>query len=102
MIARVSSVVVPLVALGLVVGLSVDAAQRRQARSPAVTNAVGRVLPSPDLAISPGARHLRNPSTEEPWAAFSDGPAVRDSEPSGGMIAAPVDAYVDHARRTKR
>lgn len=102
MISRALAVGLPLFAVALVLSISVDASRRRAARSTTALRTVGRVLPAPDLAISPGARHLRHPSTEEPWAAFSDGPTERDSEPSGGMIAAPAGAYLDHANRTRR
>jgi hypothetical protein len=62
---------------------------RRAAEQPAIDLVVRR-LPSGDLALSGGARWLRHPSTEEPWAAFADGPATPDPDPAGGMMAPPV------------
>ncbi len=100
--ARALSLCLPIAALAVIVALPLDAARRRAARSGELAVTVGRVLPSPDLAIAPGARHLRHPAHEEPWAAFSDGPATRDVDPSGGMLAAPAAAYVEHAARSGR
>ncbi|MCC6645350.1 MAG: hypothetical protein IT374_07260 [Polyangiaceae bacterium] len=102
MTRRALSVCLPVVALAVLVALPLDAARRRTARSWALTRAMGGVVPSPDLAVSPGARHLRHPSSEEPWAAFTDGPATRDAAPSGGMLAAPAAAYREHAARSAR
>lgn len=102
MSARAISLSLPIVSLALVVGVSLDAGRLRARRDAAQVREVGRVLPAPDLALSPGARHLRHPTAEEPWAAFADGPATRDSEPSGGMLAAPAAAYVEHAGRSAR
>jgi len=54
-------------------------------------------LPSADLAISATSRWLRAPSLEEPGAAFADGPASRDSDPAGGAIAPPTEAWAHEA-----
>lgn len=100
--ARVLSLCLPVAALAVIVALPLDAARRRAVRSEDRVRAVGRALPAPDLAVAPGARHLRHPSHEEPWAAFADGPATRDADPSGGMLAAPAAAYREHAARSAR
>ncbi len=81
-----------LLALPLVFGwICFDARSRREARvrdEQAIT-AVARRLPSSDLALSGGARWLRNPSLEEPGAAFADGPALPDPDPAGGVMSPP-------------
>lgn len=87
----------------VVVGLSLDArARRAEARreDPAVA-AVARRLPSSDLALSGGARWLRMPSLEEPFAAFADGPALPDPDPAGGAMAPPEEVWRAEARRAK-
>ena len=80
--------------------VAADAARRRRARAreePAVL-AVAARLPSPDLALSGGARWLRVPSLEEPSAPFDLGPAMLDPDPAGGLIAPPTEAWVQQAR----
>lgn len=88
--------VVALVSLPTVVGvIALDASARRRARAeeePRVHAVLAR-LPSSDLALSGGARWLRNLSTEEPWAAFSDGPAFPDPDPAGGVVAPPIEVW---------
>jgi hypothetical protein len=77
-----------------------DAARRRRARAreePAVL-AVAARLPSPDLALSGGARWLRVPSLEESSAPFDLGPAMLDPDPAGGLIAPPTAVWVHEAR----
>ncbi len=84
----------------IVVGLSLDAAARRHARdaeAPRLARALVR-LPTSDLALSGGARWLRSLSTEEPWAAFSDGPAIPDPDPAGGVVAPPVEVWATHVQ----
>jgi hypothetical protein len=76
-----------------VAALSLDAAHRRTLRAGELA-ASGLVpvvsrLPGSDLALSGGARWLRFPSLEEPGAAFSEGPAVADADPAGGLISPP-------------
>jgi hypothetical protein len=56
-------------------------------------------LPWGDLSLAGGGRHLRFPSLEEPWAAFTDAPAMLDADPAGGAIAPPRDVWTAHARR---
>jgi hypothetical protein len=81
-----------LLAIPLVFGwICFDARSRRAERAAdeqAIT-AVARRLPSSDLALSGGARWLRNPSLEEPGAAFADGPALPDPDPAGGVMSPP-------------
>jgi hypothetical protein len=80
--------------------VAADAARRRSARAreqPAVL-AVAARLPSPDLALSGGARWLRVPSLEEPSAPFDLGPAMLDPDPAGGLIAPPTAVWVQEAR----
>ncbi len=82
----------PIVVIG---ALSIDARARREARrkeEPAIGLVAAR-LPVSDLALSGGARWLRAPSVEEPWAAFADGPALPDPDPAGGAMAPPIDAW---------
>ncbi len=92
--------VLPLV----LVALSLDAAHRRSVRATEIASAalpavIGR-LPGSDLALSGGARWLRFPSLEEPGAAFSEGPAVADADPAGGMISPPREVWAVEATST--
>ncbi len=77
----------------VVVALSLDAAHRRGGRASELAASgllpVVSHLPGSDPAVSGGARWLRFPSLEEPGAAFSEGPAVADADPAGGMISPP-------------
>ena len=90
--------VLPLVLLVL----SLDAAHRRRGRAreleadgllPVVAH-----LPGSDLALSGGARWLRFPSLEEPGAAFSEGQALPDTDPAGGMISPPRELFTAVSR----
>jgi hypothetical protein len=89
--------VLPLVVLTL----SLDAAHRRSTRARELTTSglapVVSHLPGSDLALSGGARWLRFPSLEEPGAAFSEGPAVADADPAGGMISPPRAVWTAEA-----
>ena len=81
-----------LLAIPLVLGwICFDARSRRtdRAADEKAISAVARRLPSSDLALSGGARWLRNPSLEEPAAAFADGPALPDPDPAGGVMSPP-------------
>ena len=96
--------VVLLAALPLVVvALSLDAAHRREVRARELAASgllpVVGLLPGSDLALSGGARWLRFPSLEEPGAAFSEGPAVADADPAGGMISPPRAVWTAEASR---
>jgi hypothetical protein len=87
----------PLVVIAL---LTVDARTRRAGRAndaPALAALAAR-LPTSDLALSGGARWLRNPSLEEPGAAFADGPALPDPDPAGGSMAPPVEVWSTGSR----
>ena len=81
----------------VLVTLTVDAGHRRSVRAreseASGLLAVIERLPGSDLALSGGARWLRFPSLEEPGAAFSEGPAVADADPAGGMISPPRAAW---------
>lgn len=84
----------------VIAGLAFDARSRRaasRADDAAVENVARRLVTS-DLALSGGARWLRAPSLEEPFAAFADGPASPDPDPAGGAMAPPsaVWAEVQH------
>ncbi len=78
-----------------VAAISLDASARRRARArdqPAI-DAIARIVPSSDLALSGGARWLRSPSMEEPGAAFQDAPAIADPDPAGGAMAPPIAVW---------
>lgn len=101
--ARVAALLLvsPLV---VVAGLGIDAARRQRAAAasdPAVRTIATR-LASPDLALSGGSRWLRSLSLEEPWAAFSDGPAFPDPDPAGAAVAPPVEVWTVPARRSSK
>ena len=88
-------------AIGVPVGMTLDAARKRESRArelPAI-QAVCAKLPSGSLALSGGARWLRSPATEEPTAAFSDAPASLDADPAGGLLAPPKDIWSEQQRR---
>lgn len=90
-----------LVLPGVLALLALDARAKRAARAaeqPAIT-AVAARLPSNGLALSGGARWLRNPGLEEPGAAFADGIAVPDPDPAGGAMAPPRAAWLEERRR---
>jgi len=81
----------------MLVGVAADAERLRRAeasRRPALM-AVAARLPSPDLALSGGARWLRVPSLEEPSAPFDLGPAMLDPDPAGGLIAPPIEVWIE-------
>lgn len=82
-------------AFALVVACGVHARRARAASravSPGIA-AVARVLPSPDVAFTGGARWLRSPTVEEPAAAQQDGIAFPDPEPGSGAMTAPRKAW---------
>ena len=84
----------------VIAGIGYDAHARRIAKdasAPAI-DALARRLPSSDLALSGGARWLRNVSLEEPGAAFADGPASPDPDPAGGAMAPPVAVWSAETR----
>ena len=92
------AVAVAFVLVAFVIG---DAAVRRRlrGRDGDALRAVGRLLPSSDLALSGGARWLRAPSMEEPGAAFADAPALPDPDPAGGIMAPPRSVWAEEVRR---
>ena len=53
-----------------------------------------------DLAVSSSSRWLRHPSVSEPGAAFSDAPAMFDTDPAGAAVPLPRTLYRG-ASRTK-
>jgi hypothetical protein len=81
----------------LLAGVSLDASRRRRAFAgeDAVVLAVAARMPSSDLALSGGARWLRNPSLVEPSAPFDLGPAMLDPDPAGGLVAPPRGVWRD-------
>jgi hypothetical protein len=89
-------VVSPVLVIG---GLGYDAHARRAAKEgdAAAISTLARRLPTSDLALSGGARWLRNVSLEEPGAAFADGPASPDPDPAGGAMAPPVEVWTASA-----
>ncbi|MFO0675062.1 MAG: hypothetical protein U0169_00880 [Polyangiaceae bacterium] len=92
---------VVLVVLGAALVVVVGHASRRRAERSehaAAIRAVVARLPSGDLALSGGARWLRNPSLEEPGAAFADSPAIPDPDPAGGTMAPPRAVWAAEAR----
>jgi hypothetical protein len=88
-------------ALPVVIGaiaLDARATRRAHAADDAAIAAVAARLPSSDLALSGGARWLRNPSLVEPGAAFADGPGLPDPDPAGGAMSPPLGAWPEGAR----
>lgn len=81
-----------------VIGVDASARRASRARQQAMIDAVAKIVPSNDLAISGGARWLRFPSMEEPGAAFQDGPALHDPDPAGGAMAPPVAVWSSAVR----
>jgi hypothetical protein len=79
--------------------IALDASRLRhaEARHGAALLAVAARLPSPDLALSGGARWLRVVALEGPSAAFDLGPAMLDPDPAGGLIAPPREVWVEQA-----
>lgn len=74
------------------VGLSLHAHRARAYRAaeqPAI-DAVAARLPGAGLALSGGARWLRQPGLEEPGAPFVDGIAAPDPDPAGAAFAPPI------------
>ena len=72
-----------------IVGLDARSRRARRAGDARAIAAIATRLPSGDLALSGGARWLREPSLEEPNAAFADGIAAPDPDPAGGAMAPP-------------
>jgi hypothetical protein len=81
----------------LPLALHAHAAREARAAEGAAIARAAAALPWPDLALGGGARHLRFLSLEEPSAAFSDGPAVVDSDPAGGSLAPPAAVWAEIA-----
>jgi hypothetical protein len=97
-VARARRVLVAFGALAaLLVAVVVDGNARRGARGKELgaVRAVAPLLPSNDLALAGGARWVRVPSMEEPGAAFSDGPALPDPDPAGGVMAPPRRVWAE-------
>jgi hypothetical protein len=94
--ARLAAAIV-LASAAAVAAIAADAARlRREAkRSDAAVLAVAARLPSPDLALSGGARWLRVAALEEPSAAFDIGPGMLDPDPAGGLIAPPREVWAE-------
>lgn len=57
-----------------------------------------RLVGVADLAVSSSSRWLRHPSSSEPGAAFSDAPAMLDTDPAGAAIAVPRELYRSTSR----
>ena len=78
----------------------VDASRRRDARRGDEASLVSVLvrLPAPALALSGGARWLREPALEEPGAAFDEGPAMLDADPADGVMAPPRSLWAREAR----
>lgn len=95
---------ISLASLAAVAAIGSHAASRQRARDAdaRLVADVVRRMPSADFSIAGGARHLRAPSREEPWAAFTDGPATPDVDPAGMAIAPPVELWLGTARSTPR
>ncbi len=86
--------VTALAALGAVVcSMHAMGAARAQAGKRGVVAALGARMPTSDLALSGGARWLRAPGLEDPYAAFADGPAAHDPDPAGAAIPPPREVY---------
>jgi hypothetical protein len=84
-----------------IVGVGAHAAAQRARRAgdqPAI-DALAPRLPGGDLALSGGARWLRDPGLAEPGAAFQDGPALPDPDPAGGAMAPPREVWARETRR---
>jgi hypothetical protein len=79
--------VLPLTIAGLALHAS-TVRQRRDAERP-VIDAVAARLPGAGLALSGGARWLRQPGLEESTAPFVDGIAAPDPDPAGAAFAPP-------------
>lgn len=73
------------------------AATRSVSRVRAAVAQLGPRMPMSDLALSGGARWLRAPSLEDPFAAFADGPAAHDPDPAGAAIPPPGEVYFGEA-----
>ena len=65
-----------------------SARARRSSEQPAIRAVTAR-LPGAGLALSGGARWLRQPGLEEPGAPFVDGVASPDPDPAGAAFAPP-------------
>jgi hypothetical protein len=92
------------VGVAILGAIAADASRLRHEaarRVPAVL-AVAARLPSGDLALSGGARWLREPSLEEPSAPFDLGPAMLDPDPAGGLIAPPTEVWAEETSRAGR
>lgn len=87
--------VLPLTCLGL--SLHARAARARRANDRPAIDAVAVRLPGAGLALSGGARWLRQPGLEEPGAPFVDGIAAPDPDPAGAAFAPP--SILGEARR---
>jgi len=81
------------VACVLACGVHAIASRRDITTTRARTAALGARLPMSDLALSGGARWLRAPGLEDPYAAFADGPGAHDPDPAGAAIAPPAEVY---------
>jgi hypothetical protein len=79
------------------IALHASRLRRAEASHDAAVVAVAARLPSPDLALSGGARWLRVVALEGPTAAFDLGPAMLDPDPAGGLIAPPREVWVEQA-----
>lgn len=71
-------------------------AQRTRANTPREESeraSIVRLVGVADLAVSSSSRWLRHPSVSEPGAAFSDAPAMLDTDPAGAAVAPPRALY---------
>lgn len=88
-------------AVSVLAACALHSARARAAASlrGASVRALAAVLPSPDVALTGGARWVRAVSVEEPGAAGADGIGFPDSEPGSGAIFAPRAAYAPREER---
>lgn len=76
------------IALGAM-ALHARSARAKRAGDSVAIDAVCKQLPGSGLALSGGARWLRQPGLEEPGAPFVDGIAAPDPDPAGAAFAPP-------------
>ena len=84
----------------LVAGVGVHASRRRvEAHALGPVRTLAARVVGPELAMFPASRWLRHPTRAEPWAAFSDGPAVLDIDPAGAIAPPPRALFAPYSER---